>query len=146
MITRPSQSQVLLAIRQELADVVAPTVTTEQARIVLQMVDNLLWSMAQRSDDAAAMTAEIDTAAALGDRVAAEVPAAAGVTEALAALRGSDDDLVARYDLAGELLSRCIETTMPVGGDLHAASMAALQQRLDRELHVMGEFAFVGRG
>lgn len=146
MITQPSPSQVLLAMRQELADIVAPAATTEQARIVLQMVDNLLWSMAQRWDDGAAMAAEIATAEALGQRVVTEVPEAPAVTDALTALRSAPDDLALRYDRASELLSRCVETTMPVGGELHAASMAALQQRLDRELVVMGEFSFVGRG
>lgn len=153
MITRPSSAQVLLAIRKELLDVVLPAVTTEQARIAIQMAENLLYSTAQRGDEVAFMRAEIDTVV----EHAATVVAAgadrsgriAGPLAEFEAARSAGVDVASvrtEYDAASELLSLCIEATMPVGGELHAASMAVLQQRLDRELEILGEFAFVGRG
>lgn len=157
MITRPSTAQIVAAVRRELADVIAPEVTSPHAVASLQMLDNVLHNLEVRAgheiawmrEEAALLEAE--TAAAL-DRLADDHRPRA-VAEALDAYRRGRtgglhyDDVQADYDRASEAFARVVEAAV-YGDDPHLREHVTglLQARLARELEIMGEFGFVGRG
>jgi hypothetical protein len=154
MITRPTTAQLIDVVRRALAERVAPAVTDPQARTSLHMVDHVLRTLAIRAEgEAGWMTEEIAAIEALGDQVAdSGLPGAAAVADALAAFRagrgagGSIGDLTADYDAATEVLSRCLEATFALEGDLRDAVIGLLDERLGHEMEVIGpDFRLVGR-
>lgn len=154
MISRPYASQLLLAARQELLDVVLPAVSTDRARVSIEMIENLLRSCAARCDHEIAWMREETTAiVALGERLVATGADPDGtIAAALDAVRASDQDsdhladVQQRYDRAGEVLSCCLERAVALGGDVLADARGVLRQRQEREMEILGEFGFVGRG
>ena len=83
--------------------------------------------------------------------VEAGADAGSRVTDALSQLRAhrspSDHtaEVQAEYDLAGEVLSRALEATLPVEGALRERVRSVLEHRLRREVEIRGDFTLVGR-
>ena len=110
MLSRPTTDHAINGVLSVLDEQVLPTITDEPARVAVQMMQQILRGAAVRAaHEIAWMHEEI---AAIRD-VAARAGDAAGLTEALAALDALDgeslhlEDVQARYDAAGEVLSRC---------------------------------------
>jgi hypothetical protein len=154
MITRPSTTQLLDVVRQELADKVAPAVNDPQVATSLHMIDHILRTLAVRAEhELGWMAEEMAAIEAVGERVAASgLPGAAGVAEALEEFRSRRGrglhaaEVTDDYSRASEVLSRAIEVTFAEGGELRAAVNELLDQRLAHETVVIGEdFSLVGR-
>jgi hypothetical protein len=153
MIARPTASQVVEAIRRELRDVVAPTVSDPTAAGSLEMVDALLSSLAIRCDhELAWMREEIAaTTAAARAVLDAGLDSSGSITQALADFDGANpasdhlDDVVRAYDLSGELLSRCVEVAVPAGGEIRDTVLSVLETRLAHEVEIRGDFSLAGR-
>lgn len=153
MIARPTASQLVEAIRRELNDVVAPTVSDPVAADSLAMVDSLLSSLAVRCNHELAWMREEIRASTAAARVvldagldsAGSIALALNETERANTASDHLDDVVAAYDLAGELLSRCIEVALPTGGSVRDTVLAALETRLAHEVDIRGDFSLAGR-
>lgn len=154
MISRPTTTQLLEVVRQELTDRVAPAVTDPQVATSLHMIDHILRTLAVRAEhELGWMAEEMAAIENVGQRVAASaLPGAAAVAEALTEFRAEVSpslhaaDVTADYNRATEVLSRAVEATFASDGDLRAAVTALLDQRLANETDVIGEdFALVGR-
>ena len=154
MITLPSASQVALEIRRELLEQIGPELTSERARVSLEMIENCLRNLAVRAEhEIAWMREECDAIEALATAVAEALDAAA-VRDALAAYRDGRTtslhvaDVQRDYDRAGEALS-CTAEALARSDDhpqLRARLAEVFATRQAHELEIMGEFAFVGRG
>jgi hypothetical protein len=153
MISKPPCSRLLAVVRAELASTVAPTVSDPSIAAVLGMIDSILQNVGTRCDhEVAWMREEIaEIEAVAGEVVAADADDGALVGAALADLRAhrspSDHtaDVQAEYDLAGEVLSRALDATLPVRGALRERVRSVLEHRLSREVEIRGEFTLVGR-
>jgi hypothetical protein len=151
VITQPTTARVLEVVRQELAQNVLAVTTDVQAQASLQMIDHILATVIERvQHEIAWMVEETDSITALGDQIVETRPDASGVALALAALRSSAssslqyDDVAARYSLAGEVLSCALEE-VPTDAPLRAEVEAQLDQRMQHEVEIMGEFELVAR-
>jgi hypothetical protein len=154
MITRPTTAQLVEVVRKELAERVAPAVTDPQVTTSLQMVDHILQTLAVRAEhEVGWMAEEMAAVETVGQRVAdAGLPGSPAVAQALAAFRAgraagrSTAEITGDYNAATEVLSRCIEATFTVDGELHDAVTGLLDQRLAHETDVIGpDFQLVGR-
>ena len=153
MITRPTTAQLIDVVRRELGERVAPAVTDPQAATSLQMVDHILRTLAVRAEhETGWMAEEIAAIEAVGAQVAdSGLPGALAVAEALAAFRAGDGgrsaaEVTEEYNAATEVLSRCLEATFTIEGDLRDAVNGLLDQRLAHETEVIGpDFQLVGR-
>ena len=152
MITLAAGSQVISAVRADLRDVVAPTVTDPTAKLTLQMIDMVLGQLENSADDQGAwMREEIADIEQLADEVLAALPDAPGLTEALEALRTGRapserlGELRAEYKLASEVLSVVLEAVVATPGPLKDRALAVLGARLEREQTIRGEFVLVGQ-
>jgi hypothetical protein len=153
MITRPSCSDLLDAIRVELETTIRPAVSDPKVQGVLAMLDSMLVGLTRRFDhEVAWMREEItgieDAALAVIDGGADSEGKVAEALDALRAGRSPDlhvPSLQREYDLAGEVLSRALEAGFIAGGDARARVERELHARLDREVQIRGEFALVGR-
>jgi hypothetical protein len=154
VITRPSTSQIILDCRRELLEVIKPAVDSEAAQVSIDMLENVLRNCATRADhEIAWMAEETSTMATYAQAVETAGHRTETLTAALAAAAADDTvglDLAAvthRYALAGEAFSCALEAAIAAGEDsLTAQAADLLQRRVDRELEVMGEWGFVGRG
>lgn len=154
MITRPTTDQILLDCRRELLEVVKPAVDSEAAQVSIDMLENVLRNCATRAaNEIAWMTAESSAMVGFAKDVVAaghgNDPLAAAL-EAFDTGASSDLDLesvTAAYSLAGDAFSCAIEAAIASGDEsLSTRASELLQQRVDRELEIMGEWGFVGRG
>jgi len=153
MISLPSSSQLLEAIRRELRENVRTASTDPAASASLDMVDSLLASIAIRCDhEIAWMREEIAEAEGTAEAVLKSGADHNGkVAEALDKLRANRSvsdhtpDVQREYNLGGMLLSLCLEAALPVGGALRTQAEAALENRLAHELKIRGEFSLTGR-
>jgi hypothetical protein len=152
VITLAGGSQVISAVRADLREVVAPTVTDPTAKLTLQMIDMVLGQLENSADDQGAwMREEIADIEALADEVVAALPDAPGLPDALTALRdgraptGRLGELRAEYKLASEVLSVVLETVVGDPGPLRGRALAVLGARLEREQTIRGEFVLVGQ-
>lgn len=157
MLSHPSTEQILLDCRQELLDTILPAITSEPARIAVQMMENVLRNCAARAaHEIAWMREEEHAMVAYAERVVEPGVASGAVSEpvtaALASYREERSDSLhltdsaATYSLAGHCLSAALEAAMAAGDDaLHLAGRAILDARLAHENEIMGEWAFVGR-
>lgn len=114
------------------------------------MMQQLLRSAAVRAAHEIAWMAE--AVAAIRDAAAAFADDAA-VAEALGALDDADRgslhvaDAQARYDRAGEVLSRCVEAAYARGTPADREQVVALLAvRSEHEMAIVGQLALVGRG
>jgi hypothetical protein len=148
MITQPTTSQLIAAARNRLADAVIPNLTDDKVIVEVQMMMSLLDTLAVRAEhEIAWMHEESEAAAALGRQLRDAGRATPALGEALTALESADadsrhlSDVLARYELAGEVLSCASEIDGPTDG-----ADALVRLRLDHEQAVVGVFAAVGRG
>jgi hypothetical protein len=152
VITLAAGSQVIAAVRADLRDVVAPTVTDPTAKLTLQMIDMVLGQLENSADDQGAwMREEIADIEALADEVLTALPDAPGLSGALSALRAGRapserlGELRAEYKLASEVLSVVLEAVVATPGPLKDRALGVLGARLDREQTIRGEFVLVGQ-
>jgi hypothetical protein len=154
MITRPSAATLLEVICEELNSTVAPAVTDAGALQALAMIGAVVKIVANRCDhEIGWMVEEIATIEALCDRVIdgghdVDGSIAAKLLELRSAtVRYDAAALTARYSNASELLSKCLETTILVGGEIRVAAEGALKLRADHEASLRGVIeGLVGRG
>jgi hypothetical protein len=154
MITRPSAAMLLEVICEELNSTVAPAVTDAGALQALAMIGEVVKMVANRCDhEIGWMVEEIAAIEALCDRVIdsghdVDGSIAAGLLELRSTtLRYDTSTLTARYSDASELLSKCLETTILVGGEIRVAAEGALKLRADHEASLRGVLeGLVGRG
>lgn len=150
MLSKPTTDHVIHGVVRSLEEIVLPTITDEPARVAVQMVQQILRSAAVRAaHEIAWMHEEIEsirTAAA----AFAEEPA---VAEALGALDELDPtllelaDVQARYDRAGEVLSRTVEAAYAANdGAAIGRTRQLLEQRSAHEMAIVGQLDLVGRG
>ncbi len=150
MLSRPTTDHAINGVLSVLDEQVLPTITDEPARVAVQMMQQILRGAAVRAAHEIAwmheeITAIRDVAGSAGDD--------AGVTEAVGALDALDavslhlEDVQARYDAAGEVLSRCIEAAY-AADDAEAVerARAVLQLRSAHEMEIIGQLDLVGRG
>jgi hypothetical protein len=152
MITLAAGSRVISAVRADLRDVVAPTVTDPTAKLTLQMIDMVLGQLENSADDQGAwMREEIADIEALAGEILAASPDAPGLAAALTALRDGRapserlGELRAEYKLASEVLSVVLETVVGTPGPLKDRALVVLGARLEREQIIRGEFVLVGQ-
>lgn len=149
MISRPTTTQLIGVVRRELAETVAPAIDDPVVAGSLMMIDHLLGTFARRAEhEIAWMLEEVDEIRELAERVARELPHAAGVTEPLehelASMRLSD--VVEHYSVVSEALSRSVEATLGTSSALERAAVELMHSRLAHEQEVIGDFQLVGRG
>ena len=153
MIIRPTPSQLLSSVRDELKSMIVPAVSDPEALARLGMIDSMLASVAVRCDNewlwlheeireieqmAEAMTTSGDPAV---------VPVAAAL-QLFREQRSSGNDLHAMhedYNRASEVLSCALEAGMRLGGELRQHAQRVLEGRLRREVEIRGVFSLAGR-
>jgi hypothetical protein len=152
VITLAAGSQVISAVRADLRDVVAPTVTDPTAKLTLQMIDMVLGQLENSADDQGAwMHEEIATVEVLAEEVLSALPEAPGLRDSLDSLRNGRapserlNEVRAEYKLASEVLSVVLETVVGTPGPLKDRALAVLGARLEREQTIRGEFVLVGQ-
>jgi hypothetical protein len=155
VITSPSPVELLRTVRTGLEANVAPSVTEPaaaaalaQAGLVLNFLEatidhELPWIREEIADIHATATRVIELGADANGRIA----------EALAAsIDGESDSIdlaVARreYQRASEVLSRCVDPSVPADGEAREIAVAALRRRVGREaaIQVAGGLSFTSR-
>lgn len=161
MITRPTSEQLVRAVRAELTEQVKPKIDDPVVLESLGMMDALLSMVERRVDNEAAwMREEVAAIEAAAAEIAGTDDDRDGrVGAALADLRparetasgsetagGSEMEVLRReYSAAGEVLSRCLEVVLPIGGRRRQRFEEILRTRLAREVSIRGDFSLVGR-
>jgi hypothetical protein len=154
MLSRPTTDQIILDCRQELLNTIDPAVDSQQVKVAIQMMENVLRNCAERAaHEIAWMHEEAEVMLSYALIVSESAASSADLVAALAAHDSGHTtslhlaDVTANYDLAGECLSAALEAVMAAGADeLHHAGRAILEDRLAHEQQIMGEWGFVGRG
>jgi hypothetical protein len=150
VLTRPTTDHVIAGVLRSLDETVLPTISDEPAKVAVQMIQQILRGTATRAaHEIAWMEEEIaairDAAAPLaGDRAVGE---ALGALDALDGTSLHLADVQARYDRAGEVLSRTIEAAYAAADDAAVArAREVLQLRSAHEMEIVGQLDLVGRG
>ena len=154
MLSRPTTEQILLDLRAELLSTIDAAVSEPAAKVAIQMMENVLRNCATRAaHEIAWMREETAAMVEFAECVGSSAAASDELRAALARHRTerSDslhlDDVAATYSLAGECLSTALEAALAAGADeLHVAGRGLLEQRLEHERAIMGEWTMVGRG
>lgn len=154
MISYPTTEQIIIDCRRELLEVIGVEVTSDAAKVSVQMVENVLRNVAMRAaHEIAWMREETASMEMYVNDVLAAIPGAAGVAGAFAALGDGPrdslflDDVTKVYRLAGEAMSCALEAALATGHTEFSSRAAnLLTERNVRELQIMGEWGFVGRG
>ncbi len=150
MLSKPTTDHVINGVLATLEEQVLAKLTDEPARIAVQMMQQILRGAAARAaHEIAWMHEEI----AAIRQVAAGAGGDAAVAEAINALDALDaaslhlEDVQARYDKAGEVLSRCVEAAYAAGDDEAVErARAVLALRSAHEMEIIGQLDLVGRG
>ena len=153
MITKPSMSRLLDAIKAELTDKIIPALSDPTLVVNVQMMTAVLGALSVRAEhELAWMRAECDRIEAAAETALASGPAAPAVTAALADYRANRTDSLllsaaqGDYERASELLSRLAEAAYGSGD---GARITAVEQlfaaRLAVEQEAIGTFVAVGR-
>ena len=153
MNTRPSTDQIILDCRRELLDVVLPDVTSDNVRVSVQMLENVLRNVATRAaHEIAWMREETALLEEYAREVAAELPPDTALTAALTELDAAPraslhlEDVTETYSRAGEAMSCALEAAMAAGHrQLSERAAELLRERNNRELEIKGEWTMVGR-
>jgi hypothetical protein len=153
MIANPTLPQLLQSMKAELTDKIAPALSDPTHVVAVQMMTALLDALSVRAEhEIAWMHAESAAIEAAAGAYVDRQPAATAVADALGALRATDpasltlSDVRARYDRAGEVLSRLADHAYAAADPDGIATVERLvQQRLDTEMAVVGSFVAVGR-
>lgn len=154
MISLPSTEQIILDCRRELLEVIGPEVTSDAAKVSVQMLENILRNAAERAaHEIAWMRDETASMEAFAREALVAMPEAPGVVGALAALDAGPRsslhlaDVAAVYSLAGESMSCALEAAFAGGhSELSARAASLLAARSEHEVQVMGQWGMVGRG
>ena len=152
MLSKPTTDHVINGVRATLDEQVLPNLTDEPARVAVQMMQQILRGAAVRAaHEIAWMHEEIAAirvvAAGAGDDAVAEAVAALDALDALDAASLHLEDVQARYDKAGEVLSRCVEAAYAAGDDEAVErARAVLALRSAHEMEIIGQLDLVGRG
>jgi hypothetical protein len=151
MITQPSAARLLEVARSELLESVLPAIDDPHAQASVHMLQQILSTMIVRAEhEIAWLLAETDELELLGTQIVEQLPAAARVADALVALRAAPggsyllSDVARRYSIASEILS-CAFEEVPTAAPLRASVEAALDNRLEHESAIIGDFSLVGR-
>jgi len=157
MILRPSAADVLGVVRAALRASVTPAVSEQRALAELGMIDSILGTVIARCiDEQRFIAEEVAAVVTLAEQVVGE-NGDDTVREGLTMLRrlegpegaeASDagtPDAAARYEAASELLSRCLEVSMPAGGNLRSSAETVLRLRMQRQSDIHGMLAVHGR-
>jgi hypothetical protein len=151
VITEPRAARILEVVRQEIADGILPAVDDPQLVASLQMIQQILGTLAVRADhEIAYLVEEIAAAERLGAEIQAVLPEAVGVIAALHELRAIPSvslhvpDLLPRYSAASELLSRAFDE-VPANSPLRSRVEETLDLRLAHEVEVIGDFSLINR-
>jgi len=151
MITQPSAPRILEVLQQALTETVLPAVTDPVAIATVEMVKQVLGTLAIRAEhEIAWLVEETESLDALGASILASHPSSARVAAALDGARASTtgslllSEVSARYSRASEILSCAVEE-VPLDSERRADIEAALDARLTHELQVIGDFQLVGR-
>ena len=155
MIVRPTTPQLLRDVRAELAETIAPEVSSATAKVALEQIDIILEQCAVRADHEvewiAEEVAEMDefvgrVVDATGDEAtAAALRAARHEAGGSLALESMCDD----YNRMSEALACAIEACLgdPDRADLLAEAIGILHaRRSERETVVRANWRLVGRG
>lgn len=153
MITQPSMSRLLDAIKAELTDKIIPGLTDPTLIVNVQMMTAVLGALSVRVEhELAWMRDECDRIEAAAARTLADGTDAPAVAEALAAYRAERTESLlvsaaqADYERAGELLSRLAEAAYAGGNPDRIATVEGLfAARLAVEQQAIGTFVAVGR-
>ena len=136
MLTQPTTDKILLAIANDLNEIVLPVVEDEQAKILLGQIDQLLRRLSRRSaTEIAWMVEEITVINEALGRTQKELPnlqlaeVAAEYSEASGALGDAIDEAYAKRDTA------MIEKLRGL-----------LSLRIEKEQEILGQLDLVGRG
>lgn len=132
----------------------APKVDDPGAAAALGMIDWILQTVATRcGNEVQWMREEIVIITALAERLLeSDIDEAGAIAAALARLKAGITDaedvatVQGEYDLASEVLSCDADAAVPRGGAARDDVEQVLNQRLDREMHIRGEFTLPGRG
>jgi hypothetical protein len=153
MISRPTTAQLIDATCVELETKVAPAVTDQAVKVVLDMAVAVLRSASVRcANELAWMREEADSIEEVARRLIAELRGSAALADALRAY--TDDrtdsrylhDAIADYGRVSEVLSRAAEAAYAAGDAEHrAAVMRLFQHRMAHENAITGGFEAVGR-
>lgn len=154
MISRPSCTELIEAVRRELRATIGPAVTDVSVLGALEMIDSVLQNVSVRSEhELGWMREEIGEIETLAEELVQATNAPADeIGSRLVELQnaradGADaPDVRRQYHAASALLSRCSQEAVHRGGDVRARLDHVLQQRLARELIIRGEFRMAGRG
>lgn len=153
MLSRPTTEQIILDCRNELLNTIDPAVTDGPVKIAIQMMENVLRNCAERAAHEIAWMREEELAVIDFARRVAEGPASTdGLRAALGAYDDGRseslhlDDVCATYNLASICHSEAIDAAMTSDDlGLQREARALLEQRLDHENQIKGEWAMVGR-
>ena len=153
MISKPTTSQLIDAVRAELASKVAPELTDGTTKVVLDMALAVLQGASIRSaNEVAWMREEADAIEQLATQLVGELPQASGLAEALRAYTDAKTDslyladLQAEYGRASEVLSCAAEAVYADGDATRKAAVQVLfDERMAHENAVVGAFQAVGR-
>jgi hypothetical protein len=148
MQSSPTTRQILEGLRVALRETILPDISTDSARVTLEMLDNVLSNLASRAaHEIAWMRDECTEIEALADDVNDSATQAA-----IAGYRSLDrnslhlDDVQAAYDRAGEVLSCMIEHALAsADGALLEAIRPLLRVRSEREMVILGGWNLAGR-
>ncbi len=154
MISRPTTEQIILDCRRELLEVIGPEVSSEAGKVSVQMLENVLRNAATRAGhEIAWMRDETLAMESYARDTLAASPGSSSISAALTALETGPreslhlDDMTRVYSLAGEAFSCAIEAALGGGHtELADRGAALLAARSATEVHIMGEWGFVGRG
>jgi hypothetical protein len=152
MITAPTTPQLIEVVRAELATSIAPMVGDQRTKVALQMVDQVLATLAVRAEhEIEWMVDESEAIYGIATEALQKLGDEAGLADLVAEVgdrprESSLSEVTARYHRATELLSVLLGLTFDGPADLHERAVALLNVRLGHELEVMGDFRPIGRG
>lgn len=136
MFTRPTTEQVLAVIANEMHESVWPELEPGPARVLVEQVEQLMRSCAQRSAHEIAWIHE--EVAAISDAIDADLGAPASLHL---------DDVAQWYDTASRALSEAIEAAFRAGDRARVGELRVLlDARSANEMRIIGALELVGRG
>jgi hypothetical protein len=138
MLSQPTTDKILLAIADDLHSVIAPTISDEQAKILLEQAEQLLRRLSRRSASEIAWTWMVE-----------EI----GLIEEVLGLAKDNErslylaDVAERYSHTSGLLGNAIKKAFD---DEDTEKLATLKKllvaRIAKEQEILGQLDLVGRG
>ena len=138
MLTQPTTDKILLAIADDLNEVVAPAIEDEQAKVLLGQAEQLLRRLSRRSaSEIAWMVEEI---AQIEDAIGKERSQVEGESLLLS-------DVAERYSQASQALAEAIDEAFESGDSQKLGELKqVLTSRIAREQEILGQLDLIGRG